>query len=587
MNTDNMCINNQNKSHYDPLYEEAYKKYHGKSYNEVFNLLISMYCALNRNKYELALARNAQFGAKSEQIQLPLFNDDGNPVADDEEAVSKFVEEKTAKKIEDLQFTKELCDKQIEEQTKRLESLSKKRVFTAVKKPKKTQKKLEPEETVEYHADPSETCPICGAPLVHTGVKTRKKYIYIPARIKVVEEQFETVSCPNKCSDENGKSIIKTVKPAEPDLIDKSPATSSLVAGLVYNKYLLDLPFYRIEKDFESSGIDYSRQTMSNVTQTCFEQCLKPVYNRILSDFKKLSIVHMDETTLQCLQVRNKNKKSMMVVGVSGTKEANQMTVYRFFEGKKQSFVTEMLGDGFSGAFMTDGLQAYANYPSGIHLLCMAHARRRFYEAMICRDDYHEFCKLKTPKEQIKYLESHPSLNILTSAVSCFTDLYSVESSLKDVPAEVLPEVRLETRRRRSREIFEKLKKVSKEIGEGFAYGTKAERAGRYFNERSEVLRRYLEDGNYPIDNNLAERKIKVFVMARKNFLFSNSAAGAEAAAGYMTLMESAKDNNLNPLKYLEFVLETTKKYKKQEIPEEVMNQILPYSQELPEDLYC
>lgn len=277
----------------------------------------------------------------------------------------------------------------------------------------------------------------------------------------------------------------------------------------------------------------------------------------------------------------------MMVVGVSGTKEANQMTVYRFFEGKKQSFVTEMLGDGFSGAFMTDGLQAYANYPSGIHLLCMAHARRRFYEAMICRDDYHEFCKLKTPKEQIKYLESHPSLNILTSAVSCFTDLYSVESSLKDVPAEVLPEVRLETRRRRSREIFEKLKKVSKEIGEGFAYGTKAERAGRYFNERSEVLRRYLEDGNYPIDNNLAERKIKVFVMARKNFLFSNSAAGAEAAAGYMTLMESAKDNNLNPLKYLEFVLETTKKYKKQEIPEEVMNQILPYSQELPEDLYC
>ena len=126
MNTDNMCINNQNKSHYDPLYEEAYKKYHGKSYNEIFNLLIAMYCALNRNKYELALARNAQFGAKSEQIQLPLFNDDGNPVADDEEAVSKFVEEKTAKKIEDLQFTKELCDKQIEEQTKRLESLSKK-----------------------------------------------------------------------------------------------------------------------------------------------------------------------------------------------------------------------------------------------------------------------------------------------------------------------------------------------------------------------------------------------------------------------------------------------------------------------------
>ena len=44
-------------------------------------------------------------------------------------------------------------------------------------------------------------------------------------------------------------------------------------------------------------------------------------------------------------------------------------------------------------------------------------------------------------------------------------------------------------------------------------------------------LIRYLEDGQYPIDNNAAENAIRPFVVGRKNWLFSASQSGATASA--------------------------------------------------------
>ena len=51
--------------------------------------------------------------------------------------------------------------------------------------------------------------------------------------------------------------------------------------------------------------------------------------------------------------------------------------------------------------------------------------------------------------------------------------------------------------------------------------------------------------------NNASEREIKAFVLARKNFLFAGSDAGAKALAIHTTLVASAKRNKLNPVEYL------------------------------------
>ena len=53
------------------------------------------------------------------------------------------------------------------------------------------------------------------------------------------------------------------------------------------------------------------------------------------------------------------------------------------------------------------------------------------------------------------------------------------------------------------------------------------------------------------IDNNPAEREMKPIALGRKNFLFAGSDAGGETLAAAMTIIETAKDNGLDPQAYL------------------------------------
>ena len=67
----------------------------------------------------------------------------------------------------------------------------------------------------------------------------------------------------------------------------------------------------------------------------------------------------------------------------------------------------------------------------------------------------------------------------------------------------------------------------------------------------------YLEDGRLELSNNRAERSIKPFVMGRKNWLFANTPGGAQASAMIYSLIETAKENKLDPYKYLLWVLQS------------------------------
>jgi transposase len=49
------------------------------------------------------------------------------------------------------------------------------------------------------------------------------------------------------------------------------------------------------------------------------------------------------------------------------------------------------------------------------------------------------------------------------------------------------------------------------------------------------------------IDNNAAERALRVVALGRKNFLFAGSNAGGERAAAIYSLLSSAKLNGLDP----------------------------------------
>ena len=95
---------------------------------------------------------------------------------------------------------------------------------------------------------------------------------------------------------------------------------------------------------------------------------------------------------------------------------------------------------------------------------------------------------------------------------------------------------------------------------------------------------RYLADGRIEMTNNRAERAIKPFVMARKNFLFSDTSRGAEASAMCCTMIESAKLNELNVYGYLIYLFSELPKLG-EEPKKEDLTKMLPWSRDLP--AYC
>ena len=105
-----------------------------------------------------------------------------------------------------------------------------------------------------------------------------------------------------------------------------------------------------------------------------------------------------------------------------------------------------------------------------------------------------------------------------------------------------------------------------------------------FFRNQETYLRRYLEDGHLSIDNNSAERAIKNFAVGRRNWLFSKSIRGADASATIYSITETALLNGLKPYLYLTYVLDQLRRMGS--FPEEEkLDQLLPWSKELPEEL--
>ena len=106
-----------------------------------------------------------------------------------------------------------------------------------------------------------------------------------------------------------------------------------------------------------------------------------------------------------------------------------------------------------------------------------------------------------------------------------------------------------------------------------------------YYLNQEKYLRVYLSDGRIPLDNNLAEQKIRNFTIGRKNWGMVDTKSGAEASAAMYSIVETAKANNLKMYDYLVYLLTELSKII-HDFSTEVPERLLPWSSELPDNLY-
>ena len=114
--------------------------------------------------------------------------------------------------------------------------------------------------------------------------------------------------------------------------------------------------------------------------------------------------------------------------------------------------------------------------------------------------------------------------------------------------------------------------------------GSHLDTAVNYVLKRKPELSVFINNPEVAIDNNRAERAIKPFVMARKNFLFADTEKGAEASADVFSIIETAKMNNLDVFGYLNFLLTELPKFGN-DPTEEQLATVLPWNGMLPD--YC
>jgi hypothetical protein len=80
-------------------------------------------------------------------------------------------------------------------------------------------------------------------------------------------------------------------------------------------------------------------------------------------------------------------------------------------------------------------------------------------------------------------------------------------------------------------------------------------KALHYLSSHWTKLKLYVANGTYPIDNNACENCIRPFVVGRKNWIFSDTVAGANASANLYSLLPTCAVNGVDGYQYLRALL--------------------------------
>ena len=395
-------------------------------------------------------------------------------------------------------------------------------------------------------------CDWCNAgmvPLKPTFV--REELRITPAKVERIRYMQEVLICP-ECKKDHDGSFKKGVVPTA--LIPHSPASASSVTYVMFNKCFMGLPYYRLEAAMLQLGVKIPRETMANWCILSTQKYLMLIYERLHEELLKREVIHADETTCQVLREDGKTPQSTsyMWLYTSGSDDLPKIVLYEYQPGRGGIYPQQFL-KGFKGLLQCDGYQGYNKVEDVLLACCMAHCRRKFFEALPAERkktmkllDINSPEAIKEPEIPQKDLEKYIPAEI---GVAYCNKLFYLEREFKDLSFEERKAKRLEQEVPIWDHFYDWLDSLTP------TKGSKFEKAVKYAQNHRDSLRTYLQDGRCELSNNAAERKAKSYAIGRKNSLFHTSVDGAKASSIIYSLVETAKANNLNVFQYLYMVL--------------------------------
>jgi transposase len=408
-------------------------------------------------------------------------------------------------------------------------------------------------------SEDEQVCACCGGTMHVMSTETRRELQVIPAQLKVIESIREIGACRLCSQTEEKPPIVAAAMPTP--AFPGSLASPSAVAHVMHQKYVNAQPLYRQEAEWLRMGYPLSRQTMANWMIAGSERWLEPIYAQMKRILVSQDVLHADESTLQVLQEPGKaaQSESYMWVYLTG-RESEPIVLYEYQRTRGGEHPRNFLS-GFQGYLHVDGYPGYHKV-QGVKLSgCWAHARRYYDEAL----------KSMPPSARTD------SNSVAAQGLAWCNQLYAIERDLR----EKTPEERFAARLKQSQPILDDYFKWLRQQKTRTMPKSALGKAIAYSLNQWEKLTTFMKDGQLELDNNRAERSIKPFVTGRKNWLFANTPRGAKSSAIIFSVIETAKQNGLNPFHYLAYLFEQLPLLPNLQDPTNLAA-YLPWSAELP-----
>jgi transposase len=378
-------------------------------------------------------------------------------------------------------------------------------------------------------------CPHDGAALREIGVEVSEQLDIIPQQVRVIRHERVKYACP--CCD--GGMRLAT-RPAQ--VIPKGLFTESALAWIATSKYLDGLPLYRQAALLgRFGGTDISRNTVAG-SIVRLGQLVQPVVNLLRDELLDAPLVFGDETELQVLKEPGRSAQAKSYIWAQMTdgcgKDGTGPPIRLFTYSPSRSTKTAMAlyaGIRQGAVLMTDGYEVYdtvAETHSLMHLGCWTHCRRYFHEALQA-----------LPKNQ-----RGPD-QLAAQFIALIGKLYEVEAQARRDGADAN-----ELGQRRQQGSVPVLADIEALLLANLHAVLPKSLLGQalhYLASQWSKLKRYVEDGRYSIDNNAQENAIRPFCVGRRNWLFADTVAGANASANLYSLLQTCQVNAIDGYRYL------------------------------------
>lgn len=321
--------------------------------------------------------------------------------------------------------------------------------------------------------------------------------------------------------------VVIAPLPSRP--LEKVIAGPALLAWIIISKYVDHTPLNRMMQILERSGYAPAYATITDWVAAA-SRLIAQLYEALKKEILATGYIHADETTIKVL---DKDKK--------GTTHRGYYWVYNNSPGRLVFFDYEPGRAGeypegilktFKGYLQVDGYVGYdkvGDRPDIVVLNCMAHARRKFSEAL---DNDRARAEHALERMQV---------------------LYAIERRCREQGLDAVARKDL-----RQREAVPVLSELGAWMKAEYVTTTPTSPIGKalaYSIRRWDALSRYTDDGMLEIDNNPVENAIRPVALGRKNYMFAGSHEAAQRSAMLYSLLGTCKLHGINPAVWLEDVL--------------------------------